>query len=197
MNKSILTRRERNRLRTHKQLNDALLELILEKGYESVSVQDITDRADLSRATFYLHAKDKDELLWSAVEQVIHATENEVQKRYGNVLPPQPEFYGYLNIFEHIKQHQGVYKVILSKKGSVEIARRVQEYMVNETLEDINRYKVYSDIPMPPALTAQIVVGSIFSLVTWWLETPNEYSPVEMAKMLYQALHRKEPPILS
>jgi AcrR family transcriptional regulator len=54
---------DRRRVRTRQMLRNALLELIDEKGYESVTVQEITDRADLGRATFYLHFKDKDELL--------------------------------------------------------------------------------------------------------------------------------------
>lgn len=49
--------------RTRRALQDSLTSLILEKGYDAVTVEDITDRADLGRTTFYLHYKDKEELL--------------------------------------------------------------------------------------------------------------------------------------
>ena len=49
--------------RTRRQMRDALLALVMEHGYESVTIQQITDKADLSRATFYLHYKEKDERL--------------------------------------------------------------------------------------------------------------------------------------
>ena len=57
--------------RTRKLLRDALMSLIMEDGYDAVSIQDITEKANLGRATFYLHFKDKDELLLDVMEQFI------------------------------------------------------------------------------------------------------------------------------
>ena len=56
--------------RTRRRLRDALIQLIMEKGYDNVTIQNITDAADLSRATFYLHYTDKDELLASSLEEM-------------------------------------------------------------------------------------------------------------------------------
>jgi hypothetical protein len=66
--------------------------------------------------------------------------------------------------------------------------------MVGETLKDIKRLNIYSDIEAPPEVTAQIVIGAVLNLVIWWLETPNEYSTLQMAGMLYETLHHKKPP---
>ena len=49
--------------KTRKALKEALTDLILEKGYEAVTVQDVIDRADVGRSTFYAHFVDKDDLL--------------------------------------------------------------------------------------------------------------------------------------
>ena len=57
--------------RTRKLLRDALMNLIMEDGYDAISIQDITEKANLGRATFYLHFKDKDELLLDVMEQFI------------------------------------------------------------------------------------------------------------------------------
>jgi AcrR family transcriptional regulator len=189
-----LSRHRRRRLRTRQQLQAALLQLILEKGFESVSIQDITDRADLARATFYLHARDKHELLWSVIEDLIHATEEELLRNFTGDMPPQAEYHGYRNIFEHIERNRETYRVILSGKGSTEMTHRVHQYMVEETMRDIERYNVYADLGQPAEITARIVVGSILSLATWWLETPNQYSASQIAGMLYQALHHRKPP---
>lgn len=189
-----LSRHQRRRLRTRQQLQTALLELILEKGFESVSIQDITDRADLARATFYLHARDRHELLWSVIEDLIHATEEELLRNFTGDIPPRAEYYGYRNIFEHIERNRDVYRVVLSGKGSTEMTQRVHQYMVEETLRDIGRYNVYADLRQPAEITARIVVGSVLSLATWWLETQNEFSATQIAAMLYEALHHKKPP---
>lgn len=194
MDISPLTRHQRHRLRTLKQLQTALVESILEKGYDAVSIQDITDHADLARATFYLHARDKDELLWSLIAELIHDTEEEVTRKYSGFIPPQAEYYGYRNIFVHIEQNRDIYRVILGSRGSSQMAHRVHEYMVTETVKDIERIGIYADFQAPAQISAQIIIGSILSLAIWWLETPNEYSPQQMASMLYEALHHRKPP---
>ncbi|MEJ2354006.1 MAG: TetR/AcrR family transcriptional regulator, partial [Anaerolineales bacterium] len=59
--------------RTRQLLNDALMSLIVEKGYDSITVQNIIDRANLGRSTFYAHYQDKDDLLLSGIEDVVHS----------------------------------------------------------------------------------------------------------------------------
>ena len=49
--------------RTRQSLRNALLELIKEKGFDAISTEEITERANVGRATFYLHYKDKEDLL--------------------------------------------------------------------------------------------------------------------------------------
>ncbi|MGD2253629.1 MAG: TetR/AcrR family transcriptional regulator [Anaerolineales bacterium] len=194
MDEKPLNRHQRRRVRTRKQLQAALLALILEKGYENVSIQDITDRADLARATFYLHCKDKDELLWSVIEDVIHATERQILEDFTGVIPVHPEYFAFCNIFQHVEGNRDTYQVILGSKGSAEMFHRVHRYLVEETLSDIRSFNVYAGLSPSPEITAQIVVGSLLSLAIWWLETPNEYSSQDMAGVLYQTLFHRAPP---
>jgi AcrR family transcriptional regulator len=70
--------------RTRQQLRQALLSLMLERGYDSLSVQDITDRANLGRATFYLHYQDKDDLLIECMESLVDEFTTQLQGQ-----PPQ------------------------------------------------------------------------------------------------------------
>src|SRR5277367_7054856 len=55
--------------RTHARLGSALVELIQEKSIDDVTVQEVLDRAKIGRSTFYLHFRDKDDLLLSQLEQ--------------------------------------------------------------------------------------------------------------------------------
>src|SRR3954469_23951916 len=64
------TQQDRRVRRTRRLLREALLALVLEKGYEAVTVQDVLDRADVGRATFYAHFRDKDDLLISGADEL-------------------------------------------------------------------------------------------------------------------------------
>src|ERR1051326_8767622 len=56
--------------RTRQLLRDSLMALIVERGFSDLSIQDITDRANVSRTTFYLHYRDKDELLFNSIQEM-------------------------------------------------------------------------------------------------------------------------------
>src|SRR5512147_2280747 len=63
MSQLIKNKIDRRIQRTRQSLRTALLALIKEKGYDAISIEDITERANVGRATFYLHYKDKEDLL--------------------------------------------------------------------------------------------------------------------------------------
>ena len=63
-------RPDRRVARSRRALKEALTDLILEQGYESVTVQDVIDRADVGRSTFYAHFLDKDDLLMAILADV-------------------------------------------------------------------------------------------------------------------------------
>lgn len=195
MDTTPLNRQQRHRQRTLQQLQTAFIELILEKGYDAVTIQDITDRADLARATFYLHAKDKDDLLWTLIANMIHTTEDEVARKTNGPIPPQAEYFYYQNIFNHIEQNRDVYRVILGSQGSSLISHRVHKYMASETIKDMHRFGIYGDFHLPAEISAEIIIGSILSLAVWWLEKPNNYTVEQMAGMLYETLHHRKPPV--
>jgi AcrR family transcriptional regulator len=65
------SRSQRRVARTKAAIEDAFVQLVLEQGYERVAVEDITDRADLARATFYVHYRNKEAVLFSVFDQLI------------------------------------------------------------------------------------------------------------------------------
>ncbi len=66
--------------RTRRQLRNALMALILERGYNAVTIEDITERADLGRTTFYLHFRDKEELLVESLEEIAADLKSQVEQ---------------------------------------------------------------------------------------------------------------------
>ncbi|MFN8448305.1 MAG: helix-turn-helix domain-containing protein [Anaerolineae bacterium] len=109
---------DRRIVRTRRMLRDALMALIAERGFDSISVQDITERADLRRATFYLHYKSKEELLLATLAELFEGVRQQVE-----ALPPQPALGGKTNlemfvvIYRHIADYRALYRAILEGQG--------------------------------------------------------------------------------
>jgi AcrR family transcriptional regulator len=194
MEKPALTRHERRRRQTRELLIQTTLQLVLEKGYESISIQDITDRADLGRGTFYLHFKDKEEVVWTAFRELFQELEQQAHQQLDPRLP-QVEYYGLLNIFRHAEQHRDLYRVMVGGNGSARLTARVQDFLAEAFRYDIRHAPAPEvNFHIPEEIESQILVGVITRLIFWWLEKPNSYSPEQMADMTYQAMYRKQPP---
>lgn len=190
-----VNRHLRRRQQTRTALQAAMLSLVQEKGYEAVSIQDITDRADLGRGTFYIHFHDKEDLLWSMVQDAIRSTEQNAIAELGGSIPDQPEYYAFLFIFRHVNQHQQLYRVILGDKGSSPLVERIRNYMVQDQVNDILQFHLYPNLVYPPEIVAQMVIGALMSLAKWWLDHLDLYSAEQMAGVLYETLCHRKPPV--
>lgn len=195
MDKLPPSRHERRRLKTRALLIQATLQLVLERGYEAILVQDITDRADLGRGTFYLHFKDKEEVVWAALHDLLTEFEQESHRRLDR-RTPQVEFLGLLNVFRHAEENRDLYRVMFGGKGSAVLTGRAQDFLADAFLYDIRHAPEPPEISfdIPEEIEAQILTGIISRLLFWWLETQNDYTAEQMATMTYQALYRMEPP---
>jgi AcrR family transcriptional regulator len=191
-----LTRHERRRLQTRKLLIETTLQLIFERGYDAVSVQDITDQADLGRGTFYIHFKDKEEIVWVAIRDSIREMEQAAHKQFEKGLPPQAEYYGLLNIFLHAEKNRKLYSLMFGGKGAAVLTARVHDLLADLFLHDIRNAPAPPDIDfhLPEVIEAQMLTGIITRLIYWWLEKPNDYSAEQIAAITYMALYRKSPP---
>lgn len=189
------SRHERRRLNTRRLLIQTALQIILEKGYDAISIQDITDRADLGRGTFYIHFKDKEEIIWAAFRDLFQELEKEAHQQLDRRMP-QVEYYGLLNIFRHAGKNRDLYRVIFGGRGSATLTAHAQDFLANAFLYDIRNAQkpLEVDFHIPEEIEAQLLAGMISRLLFWWLETPNNYTPEQMAAMTYEALYRKQPP---
>ncbi len=196
MNYSPPSRHERRRQQTRKLLIQAAIDLVLEKGYDAISIQDITDRADLGRGTFYIHFKDKEDAVWSAIQELILEMEQQAHRQFGEHTPAQVEYYALLNIFRHSEKNRDLYRVVFGSKGSASLTGRVQDLLAKIFLSDIRDQRASTDSQreVPDEFLAQMMTGLVTRLVTWWLETPNDYSAEEMAAMTYRSVYRLTPP---
>jgi AcrR family transcriptional regulator len=190
-----LSRHTRRKLQTRKLLIQTTLQLILEKGYDAITIQEITDLADLGRGTFYIHFKDKEEVVWTAFRDIYEELEQAAHQQLDRRMP-QVEYYGLLNIFRHAQKNRDLYRVMFGRQGSTSLTARLQDFLAQSFSYDIRNAPEPPEInfDIPEEIEAQILTGVISRLLFWWLETPNSYTPEQMAAMTYEVLYRKPPP---
>jgi len=184
-----LSRHERNKRRTRKQLEQAVFELLLEKGYDAITIQDIVDRADVGRGTFYLHFHDKEETVWSLVKQSLQDTDL-LAHQIVNQDPSKATLQTALvNMFNYVENNRDLFRIMLGSQGNAVITQKVQDWLaadIEKEVRETNPTQPAEKVPL--TISAQILTGAITRLAIWWLETPNGYAAEEMADMAYQIL---------
>lgn len=179
-------KREDRRIgRTRRLMQEALMTLIVEKGYESVTVQDILDRADVGRSTFYAHYRDKDELLLSGFDNLRTLFEQQQQsllavKHGGN----GAEFNMILELFRHTGQHHKLYKAIAGKQSGEMILKYLHRYLYDMLIvPHAALMKNKKNPPVPVEITTHWIVSSLLSLMVWWLDNNMPYSAEKMDEL--------------
>ncbi len=158
--------RDRRVERTHRALREALIALLLERGWDGFSVRDVCDRADVGRSTFYLHFADKEDLLISGFQQLRTALRQQLQPAAGSGRPLAFA----RGLIEHIHDSQRMFRALLGKRSGYVVLRRFRELLIDLVREDL------SAIGRPgPAREAAVlfIAGGFLELLTAWFENPR------------------------
>ncbi len=165
--------------RTRRLLGQALVELTLEKGYEAVTIQEITDRADVGYRTYFRHYADKDALLEDVLGEML------AEVRQLMILPstatfvgfePAPEENGRI-LFQHVQENSDLYRVFLSSGPLV-----MGPIMTSACRKAHGFFDAVPDSPIPLEIVANHLIGSLFVLIRWWLENDKPYPPQQMGE---------------
>ena len=169
--------------RTRKLLRDALMALILEKGFDAITVQDITDRANLGRATLYLHYKDKEDLLIQSLQDGMDELIAIVEEQRRSD-PNATSIRGFGIAFDHAAANAELYRVLFSGQGAANILIRIREYIATVIHETIKETLVAQGEDFPVEVASQFVSGALLMLLEWWLRNNMPYTPDQMASMV-------------
>jgi AcrR family transcriptional regulator len=169
--------KDRRVQRTRGMLQDALVSLILEKGYEAITVQDILDRANVGRSTFYEHFYDKDDLLLSGFEYLRKDFENFLAAQSFDEEGPWQLS---LSMFRHAQEHRQLYQAMAGKQGGNLALAHIQKYLTIYLFEHLKGLLEKRRKDLPPEILTQFIVGSYITLLTWWLDGGLGYSADQM-----------------
>jgi AcrR family transcriptional regulator len=171
--------------RTRELLRGALIALILEKGYERVTVQDIIDRADVGRSTFYAHFRDKEDLLFYGLEELRAAFQPEQQA--GASRPGKPARSPTLAVFEHFDRSRQVWRAMAGRRGA-EVFSRYLHRLLSELLRtqlSARAPKEATQVPLDAVV--EFATSALVGLgARWWLEHDLPYSPQEMDDLYHR-----------
>ena len=176
-------------IRTRKMLREALIDLIPEKGYDAITVKDITDRATLNRATFYLHYRDKSDLLAKGFEETWTelTAENPLPVKEDGRLELSGTKVTVLTDFKHVLQNAAFYRVMLGERGVAEFIHRMQQHVYETTSKRLRAgFGELPTGPVPIEMVLQFITSAYVGLIQWWLEQDMPFTPEEMATLVVQ-----------
>ena len=171
------SKNDRQSQRTRQALGEALLALMMEKGYRAVSIKDIIDRANVGRSTFYAHYADKDELFESLLKRIVEML---IQHTPPAIMERNP-FFPSLGLFQHVQQQWKLYKLLSWEAGNTLHINQLQRSLSDQIEQLIAAEGKTYDLPVP--VLASFLTGSLLSLLNWWLNNKMEYTPEQMDEM--------------
>ena len=170
--------------RTRRLLHKALMSRVLEKKYESITVQEILDRADVGRSTFYTHFQGKDELLVSGFENVKNLLQSAQATGSGSVGKTYERIIGFsLAMFEHANEYRAVNRALLGSNAEAIVRRQIHAALAGVISQEVRREMQEgkrANYPVSAELLTHFLVSTYISVLTWWLKSRNPVPPEDI-----------------
>lgn len=182
-----MTKTDRRIQRTREMLQKALIELISDRGYDVITIQDIVDRANIGRTTFYLHYSSKDELFVSCHEAIVS------KFRIGPLHPLSREEllsveapHGMTSAYLHLEEARALLYSVFRGKDSLLILRRIRDWSARDIEANLRAAFPEANISIPIDVLANYLAAAQIGLVQWWLEKRQPHTLENLA----QTFHR-------
>ncbi|MFH0348158.1 TetR-like C-terminal domain-containing protein [Bacillus sp. SW14] len=175
--------------RTNQYLRDALIALLKEKDANSITIQEITEKADLTRGTFYLHYQDKQDFLFQSMTEVlddlIRQVKPETPVEPVSIDEDHPPL-SFVKLFEYIHKHAEYFRVMLSDRGLPQFRSLMAEFVQKRIYEELLSSIKESDkaLQVPKEILISYITSAHIGVICSWLESGMKYSPLFMANQL-------------
>ena len=181
-----MTKTDRRIQRTRELLQKALIELISERDYDMITIQDILNRANVGRTTFYKHYNSKDELFMSCHEAMLsdfHLSPLHPLSREDLLsaeVPPEMA-----SAYQHLDQRRAQLYPVFQGKDSLLILRQIRDRSAREIEANLRATFGEAKSAIPLEMLANYLAGAQIALMQWWLEKRRPHT----AKNLTQTFH--------
>ncbi len=175
-------------VRTRRLLREAFMELVAEKGYWDITIQDITDRATLNRVTFYLHYDNKEDLLVQTTNYIQDELVKRVEPPQEGASPREIVQEALATNFRIFADYADFMKSMLGKDGVWSFIFAMQDYHYRASMETFQ--KMGKDFSPEKEREIQIVLRGMHStfmgVLQWWFANDMSLTPEEMAQIVYK-----------
>jgi AcrR family transcriptional regulator len=159
-----------------------MMELLSEKRYEAITVQDILDRAGIGRTTFYTHYFDKEDVHTSMIEQMLDGMSKQLSKKHieHGIVPS-------LELFQHLQQDHKHFQALAGGPTAERLWESMQTSLsrtIEQALIAARKNKKAPSIPL--TVIASYLAGAFLNLLKWWLKSGMPYTPEEMDEIFRQ-----------
>lgn len=179
---------DRRSLRTRTALRDALLGLIAERGWDEIAVQDLCERANIGRSTFYLHYPNKDALLQGSLGDLQAELQRQARARSDNSSSSTGALKGFhfaLGLIEHVYEQRKVLRGMIGRRSSHVVQRRFREMVIHLITDELR----VSTGNVSSEAVARWLAGGFVELLSWWVDQRTQLPPKELA-VLFNELSR-------
>ncbi len=160
--------------RTRQAIHQALITLMLEKGYEAVTVSEIIERADVGRSTFYSHFTDKQQVLYASLDDL-----GDFLRTHRDTSGEQ--LFGFsLPMFAHAHEQRHLLRALLGRRGGIPVQERVQHLLSGIVREELAARLPAGKPAVPLELVVTGVVGAYLALLARWLDENEPHTPRQM-----------------
>jgi AcrR family transcriptional regulator len=152
---------------------------MIEKGYEQTTVQDIIDRANVGRATFYAHFADKKTLLASRLEDLRSSLTEQQRQALATAAQSETGFAFSLPMLEHAREHLTLYGALAGRESGSFVMQRIQQMIADLVRNDLIALG-FTRASERRDLLVQHVAGGFMAVMNWWLEHGARLSASEV-----------------
>lgn len=174
--------------KTLQHLQDALSELIGEKDYDDITIQEILDRANVGRSTFYAHFENKDQLLRSMLTELNEQFEDgirQLSKKYQTFEGNSDHMP--LKVIQFVEQNRRLFKAMMGKQNAKGTHNPLHDYLFAITWEHFRQMlQIKSSDALQQEMAAHYYTSAFIGVVMWWLEKDVAYSAEEFAHWINQ-----------
>ena len=163
-------------------MHGALISLILRKGYDAITVQEIIDEADVGRATFYAHYRGKEDLLRGGFEELRAElkTARRADSSKQDAEQDAPLSFSFA-MFEHACAYRDVYRAMVGGRGGMIASQEIRRVLSERVKEELSVYQ--DDSIVSRELALHFVVSTFLTVLTWCLERKTKLTPSQIDAM--------------
>lgn len=173
--------------RTKALLFEALLDLLIEKGYEAITIQDLIDRANIGRSTFYFHYVDKEDLLKDNIDQLRVFLKEQISLQTAVSTSEDFQFGFSLAFFQHVQGHKMIFRATVGKQSGMLVLHHMKRMIRDLVSEEVQNLQSINDKSIiPQEIVTDFIVDTLMILITWWMDQKKPCSVEEVNKMFHQ-----------